>query len=440
LSYEQDLYLIHKHLIVSLRSGINMPARPFATAVIKKLVDAGYIAYFAGGWVRDFLMQRPSDDIDIATSASVTEIQSLFPKTIPVGVAFGIVIVVQDHHQFEVATFRKDRGYIDGRRPTGIDPASPEEDAQRRDFTINGMFYDPLTEKLWDFVDGQKDIQKGVIRAIGDPHERFSEDRLRMMRAVRYSTRFNFPIEAGTLQAILTHAESLLPAVAMERVWQEFKKMSQFAHFDAGLVILHRLKLLPTIFPALKDVSLEEIEKRVQPIQNFSKEVPTIAELLELFPHNSLSGLIELCDYLKLSKSEREFVRFLHHAKTMFEMPEPWLDKLEKIEWAQFYASPFAEILLNIIAARFSQEKRALFLDKHNRHQKLLEKAILRIRSQNPIVRAEHLIKEGIKPGKKMGVLIKEAERISVNENIEDREKIIEKLKTSSLWETSEHF
>src|ERR1700722_14872638 len=131
-----------------------MPARPAATRVIKKLVDAGFTAYFAGGWVRDFLMQRPSDDIDIATNATVEQVQALFPKTIPVGVAFGIVIVVQDHFQFEVATFRKERGYVDGRRPTSIESATAEEDAQRRDFTINGMFYDPLTQKLLDFVEG----------------------------------------------------------------------------------------------------------------------------------------------------------------------------------------------------------------------------------------------------------------------------------------------
>jgi len=209
-----------------------MGSRHIAAAIVKKLQEAGYIAYFAGGWVRDFILQKPSDDIDIASSATVEEIQRLFPKTIPVGVAFGIVIVVQDGHQFEIASFRKDRGYVDGRRPVGIDPATPEEDAQRRDFTINGMFYDPVQDKIFDFVDGIKDLKKGIIRAIGDPKARFTEDRLRMMRAVRYSTRFNFPIESDTLQAILSQAETLLPSVAMERIWQEFKKMSQFSHFD----------------------------------------------------------------------------------------------------------------------------------------------------------------------------------------------------------------
>ena len=295
-----------------------MPARDAATRVVKKLVNAGFTAYFAGGWVRDFLLKRPSDDIDIATSASVEEIQALFPKTIPVGVAFGIVIVVQDHFQFEVATFRKERGYVDGRRPTSIEKATAEEDAQRRDFTINGMFYDPMTEMLLDFVDGEKDLRKGIIRAIGSPHERFSEDRLRMMRAVRYSTRFDFPIEAETLKAIAAHAHSLLPAVAMERVWQEFKKMSQFAHFDKGLVILHQLGLLSTIFPSLASVSTEEIEKRTLPIDSFPKDTPAIAELLELFPAQSLQQDLELCDYLKLSNQEREIVTFLHRTRSLF--------------------------------------------------------------------------------------------------------------------------
>src|SRR5581483_6125203 len=173
----------------------------------------------------------------------------------------------------------------------------------------------PLEQKLYDYVGGQEDLKKGVIRAIGNPHERFLDDRLRMMRAVRYSTRFNFPIEPSTLQAILDHAEGLLPAVAMERVWQEFKKMSQFAHFDRGLVTLHQLNLLPTIFPQLTGVSVQEIERRLLPLSAYPKEAPTIAELIELFPDHSLEDLFNLCDYLKLSRDERDSVRFFHHAK-----------------------------------------------------------------------------------------------------------------------------
>lgn len=411
-----------------------MQALPFATAVVKKLVDAGHIAYFAGGWVRDYLMKHPSDDIDIVTSASVQQIQALFPKTIPVGVAFGIVIVVEEGHQFEVATFRKEEGYIDGRRPTSIKPATPEEDAKRRDFTINGMFWDPLKNELYDYVEGQKDIKLGTIRAIGDPHERFSEDRLRLMRAVRYSTRFNFSIEPGTLQAILAKAHTLFPSVAMERVWQEFKKMSQFAHFDRGLITLHKLNLLPTIFPELREVSIAEIEKRLSPLVFFPKATPTIAELLELFPDRDLTQLHELCDYLKLSYREREIVESLHHANQMLAMPQEWQDKLEKVEWAHFYADPFAEMSLGVIGARLPSEQRQHFLRQHEQRRQSLNEAIERIRSHRPLVRADHLLKEGVSPGKKMGQLLKEAERISVNQELSDPQKIIHLLKNSDLW------
>lgn len=413
-----------------------MPARPFAKKVVQTLKEAGHIAYFAGGWVRDYLMKHPSDDIDIATSASVDEICALFPKTIPVGISFGIVIVVQEGHHFEVATFRKDRDYVDGRRPTGFDPATPEEDAQRRDFTINGMFYDPLTEKLYDYVGGQEDLKRKIIRAIGNPHERFLEDRLRMMRAVRYSTRFDFPIEEATLQAIKDHSESLLPAVAIERIWQEFCKMSQFAHFDKGLLILHQLHILPTIFPQLKNVSSHEIEKRLKAIDNFPKQVPPISELLELFPGCSLDELVELCNYLKLSRKDRDFVQFYHHATSLFAMPEDWQEKIEPIEWAHFYASSFSQICIEIVAAHFTDVKKAAFLQEHERRQETLSSHIERIRSKKPLVRAEHLMEAGITSGKKMGELLSEAERISVNQNIDDKSKVIEILKNSPLWTT----
>ncbi|MES2345524.1 MAG: CCA tRNA nucleotidyltransferase [Chlamydiota bacterium] len=405
-----------------------MPARPYATDVVRKLKEAGFIAYFAGGWVRDYLMKRPSDDIDIATSASVEEIQALFPKTIPVGVAFGIIIVVHDKFQFEVATFRQDRGYVDGRRPSGIDPATPEEDAKRRDFTINGMFYDPIEEKLLDFVEGQKDIEKKLIKAIGNPHDRFAEDRLRMMRAVRYSTRFDFTIEQATFDAILAHAKDLVPAVAIERIWQEFKKMSQFAHFDEGLITLHELKLLPTIFPSLETLSLEELKKRVSTIEQFPKNTPPIAELLELFPESSLENLLELSEYLKLSRGEKEFVRFLHHTRSLFAMPNAWLEKLELIEWAQFYAHPSSEICLEIFAAHYPPEEKTHFLSSHATRRQTLEKAIKRIQENNPVIKAEDLMKRGIAPGKKMGDLLRAAERIAVNQNLEDKDAILKQL------------
>jgi len=409
-----------------------LKTKEIATRVVKKLQEAGFIAYFAGGWVRDHLMQHPSDDIDIATDASVDQIKELFAKTIPVGVAFGIVIVVEEGEHFEVATFRKDRGYFDGRRPSGIDPAIPEEDAQRRDFTINGMFYDPVSEELFDFVGGKEDIDKQVIRAIGDPHERFAEDRLRMMRAVRYSTRFGFPIEEKTVEAIRAHAPELLPSVAMERVWQEFKKMSEFAHFDTGLILLHDLRLLPTIFPDLKEISLEEIQLRVECIERFPKDAPTFAELLELFPDHDLDQVSQLAEMLKLSNKEKAFVQFYYHAQTLCNMPADWLEKLEKIEWAQFYAEDHSKIGLEMVSVR--QKNPAQFLKEHRERQTMLESHIERIRAKRPYLQAEHLIKERVQPGEKMGELLTEGMRIAVNEEITDPNELIKRLKQTSLW------
>jgi poly(A) polymerase len=255
-----------------------------------------------------------------------------------------------------------------------------------------------------------------------------------MMRAVRYSTRFHFPIEQQTLQAILDHSQDLLPSVAIERIWQELKKMSQFAHFDKGLIALHQLNLLPIIFPQLKTVSIEEIHKRLAPLASYPKEAPAIAELLELFPDYCLEELFTLCDYLKLSRSERDSVRFIHHSKQLLLMPEDWQAKLENIEWAQFYANAHSKLTIEMIAAHLPPSQRDPFLHKHHLRRELLKEAISRIQSQNPIVRADHLIREGLAPGKKMGLALKEAERISVNAGIEDRDTIIRLLKNSPLW------
>lgn len=403
--------------------------RALATQIVEELQDAGFTAYFAGGWVRDFLMQRPSDDIDIATDATVEQIQDLFPKTIPVGVAFGIVIVVKEGVQFEVATFRKDRGYVDGRRPTGIDRATPEEDATRRDFTINGMFYDPIKEKLYDWVHGKKDLELKVIRAIGNAEERFAEDRLRMMRAVRYATRFNFTIDDKTLDAIRLHSQELIPAVAMERIWQEFKKMSQFAHFDTGLILLHELGLLPSIFPELKGVSSSEIRKRVRFIERFPKGSPTFAELLELFPSHNLEDVYKLSEYLKLSNKEQSFAKFYYHAKSMFAMPKEWLAKLENYEWVKFYADKESEIGIHMIAAHLPEEEKEKFLKEQQERQEQLKIYIYRYRGKEPFLRAEHLLKAGIPPGEKMGKLLEEGWRVAINQGLESPEAILAKIK-----------
>ncbi len=163
--------------------------------------------------MRDLLLHKSSHEIDIATSAPPHIIQHLFPRTVAVGIQFGVIVVVLEGINFEVTTFRKDHPYQDGRHPEGVDYSTPEKDAERRDFTINGMFYDPLTEIIYDFVGGKEDLKRKVIRAIGNPHARFAEDRLRMIRAVRFAARLGFEIESETAKAIEEHAHHLFPAV-----------------------------------------------------------------------------------------------------------------------------------------------------------------------------------------------------------------------------------
>jgi poly(A) polymerase len=202
--------------------------RAFATEVVRQLRDAGYQALWAGGCVRDLVLGEAPTDYDVATSATPEEVMRLFHyRTIPVGAAFGVVRVRSqqgDGDEVEVATFRSDGAYVDGRRPTSVVFSSPALDAARRDFTINGMFLDPLTGELIDYVGGQADLKRGLLRAIGDPAARFGEDKLRLLRAVRFAARFNLTIDPATRAALVAMAPQIT-AVSAERIAQELRRM-----------------------------------------------------------------------------------------------------------------------------------------------------------------------------------------------------------------------
>ncbi len=399
-----------------------------ATSIVQRLKEAGHTAYFAGGWVRDLLMDHPSDDIDIATTASAQNVQELFEKTVPVGVQFGIVIVVIEGQMFEVATFRTESGYLDGRRPTEIRPATAEEDAARRDFTINGLFYDPLTKELLDFVGGKQDIERKIVRAIGDPHQRLLEDRLRMMRAIRYSTRFDFAIDPATYEAICYHAKELFPAVAIERVWQELDKMARFAHMSTGLVMLHEVGLLATIFPALAQIPTAEIARRLQHLPRFPRDTPTILQLLQLFLGSSLDEKLALVDYMKLSRQERRWVEAYHRWEELLGMPAAWQQQLELYEWAKLYSEEEAALCLQLFAARLPADESASLVDAHAERQQQLSPWIERMRHKDPLLRAQHLAAKGVPPGPRMGQLLQQAERIAVNEQILSPEELLSRL------------
>lgn len=411
-----------------------MDARRGATTIVRRLAEEGYIAYFAGGWVRDFVMGHPSADIDIATNAPPQKILELFPSSNLVGLAFGVVIVPYQGHHYEVATFRKDIGYSSGRRPEKIELASAQEDAYRRDFTINGMFYDPLADTIHDYVNGLDDLKLGIIRTIGNPHERFFEDRLRMIRAIRFSARFNFPIEYDTQQAIKTHASTLFPPVAMERVWQEFNKMAKAPRFNFAILEMYRLGLLQVIFPALQDMDFKELEMRVANFNDFPKDTPVILYLIELFPNTSLNELMELCQYLRTSIHEGKLVEFAYKGKHLLLQEESAPEAVEVVEWANFYAHRYFDVCFDALAARYQEEKRNSIIERHQQRRERLLPHIQRIAEKKPLVTAAMLKDLGIQPGKKMGELLKAAEHLAITYDLHDESTVIDLLKKMPVW------
>ncbi len=208
-----------------------------ARFILHRLHEAGHEAYVAGGAVRDHLLGRQVHDLDIATSASPSEVKQLFRRTVAVGEHFGVMIVMIEQHTFEVATFRSDHGYTDGRRPDAVRFCSAKEDVARRDFTINGMFWDPLEDKVYDWVEGRSDLARGLIRTIGSPDARFEEDKLRMLRAIRFAAQLDFEVEENTLAACRRLAEGLCQ-VSMERVREEFDRLFHAQAVGRGLDLL----------------------------------------------------------------------------------------------------------------------------------------------------------------------------------------------------------
>jgi poly(A) polymerase len=226
--------------------------RQFAFAVVRKLQDAGQDALWAGGCVRDLLLGQAPADYDVATSATPEQVIRILPyRAIPVGISFGVVRVLAPRHpgiEVEIATFRSDGAYVDGRRPESVVFSSPEMDASRRDFTINGMFWDPVAERLIDYVGGREDLERRVLRAISDPSARFREDKLRVLRAVRMAARFRLAIEPATESAIRAMAREV-EAVSAERIAQELRRMLVHPSRVRAMELALDLRVLPAVIP-----------------------------------------------------------------------------------------------------------------------------------------------------------------------------------------------
>jgi len=228
------------------------PKRQAASDIVRRLRDAGFAAYLVGGCVRDIVMGNEPKDYDIATSAEPAQVAEMFPESLMVGAQFGVVIVPRKEGNVEVATFRSDGVYTDGRHPDRVEYArSAEEDVRRRDFTINGLLYDPAEDRVIDYVGGQADIRRGRISTIGDPYKRFSEDRLRMLRAVRFAARFSFELDSAVADAIRKLA-SEIRTVSAERIRDEILKILTEGHARRGFELLDDTSLLQQVLPEVK--------------------------------------------------------------------------------------------------------------------------------------------------------------------------------------------
>ncbi len=308
--------------------------RQFAVDVLRQLRDTGFEAYWAGGCVRDHLLGLAPKDFDVATNATPDEVRRLFGRrrTLAVGAAFGVIVVLgpREAGQVEVTTFRHDGRYSDGRHPDNVTFGTAEEDVRRRDFTINGMLYDPLADRVLDWVGGQEDLRAGVVRAIGDPRQRFDEDKLRMLRAVRFAARFGFRLDDATRDAIgpMAHEISI---VAAERIAQEMRAILLHPSRVEGIELCRQVGLLAVILPewsaldaARREHVLDVLRRLNEP--SFSLALAALLHEVGPTPSTSADAAEAICRRWRLSNDEVERVAWLvrHHLDLREARAMPW--------------------------------------------------------------------------------------------------------------------
>jgi poly(A) polymerase len=284
-----------------------MANKQAAIKIIKRLRRAGFEALLAGGCVRDMVLVRPAKDFDVATSARPKEVIKLFERTIKVGVKFGVIIVLLGESQVEVATFRTEADYADGRHPSNVEFSNAAEDAKRRDFTINGMFYDPIEKHVIDYVSGQADLKSKIIRTIGEPKERFDEDYLRMLRAVRFSTQLGFKIEAKTKAAVCSNAR-FISNISGERIAMELAGILTDPNRSTGAALLLESGLALVIFPGFGGNCAK---LAVRTLSELRKNVGFALALAGFFAGCDTDYAVEKSRTLKLSRNHNKHLMFL---------------------------------------------------------------------------------------------------------------------------------
>src|SRR3984893_11781420 len=431
------------------------PMEKTAREICARLREHGHIAYFAGGCVRDMVRGLTPKDFDVATDAPPEVVQRIFPHTYAVGAKFGVVVVVEDGTNFEVATFRSDDAYIDGRRPSAVHFASPEEDARRRDFTINGMFFDPTKNQVIDFVGGRADLETNLIRAIGDPAQRFTEDRLRMLRAVRFATVLDYRIDKQTWEALVANAAAILE-ISAERIRDELVRIFLSPKRVRGWDLLDESGLMRAILPEIESMKGCKQPEQFHPEGDVFEHTRLMLELLPAKVSVPLVFSVILHDIAKPVTSQVDAtgrIRFNEHDRIGAAMAEQIMERLRfsrteidatvelgaddmgSKDWPKMRVAKLKRFMAR---PTFEEELELHRVDCESSHRILDNyQFLLRKREEfanepiipPPLVRGDDLIALGMKPGPKFGEILEAVETRPLDGALKDRQQALDWIK-----------
>lgn len=432
--------------------------RSAALQIVQTLQDAGHSAFWVGGCVRDFLLSREPIDFDVVTSALPDEIEKLFPRTIPVGRKFGVIIVLEAGHEFQVATFRAEADYRDGRHPEQVTFGDAMADARRRDFTVNGLFYDPVRGQLHDWVGGKADLDAKVIRTIGAPSERFAEDHLRLLRAIRFAAQLNFEIERETFKALQQSAAKIV-SISAERIRDELIKLFSPPHAARGLDLLRDSGLMEHVFPELAPTINCEQSPDFHPEGSVYNHIRLMLKKMPVDADPLLPWAVLLHDIAKPLTASGDpktgSIHFYEHERIGEEMAETILARLrfprKQIEAVakavrchmQFKDAPQmrkATLRRLLMRETFPLEMELHRLDCLGSHQRLdiydflLEQA--RALEKQPeivpsLITGNDLIALGFAPGPQIGSLLAEIREKQLQDELTSRDQALEWVKAN---------
>ena len=431
------------------------PMEETARAIVARLRQHSHVAYFAGGCVRDMVRGLAPKDFDIATDAPPETVQKIFPRTYAVGAQFGVIVVVEDGMNFEVATFRSDDVYVDGRRPSAVHFSSPEEDAKRRDFTINGMFFDPVANEVIDFVGGRADLEAKLVRAIGEPAQRFAEDRLRMLRAIRFAAVLDYKIDTQTWDALTTKAESIFE-ISAERIRDELVKTFLSPNRVRGWDLLDESGLLRAILPEIEPMKGCEQPEQFHPEGDVFKHTRLMLQLLPPEVSVPLVFSVILHDVAKPVTAHVDptgRIRFNEHDRIGAAMTEQIMERL-RFSRAEIDATVemvrqhmvFKDVPKMRVAKLKRFMARPTFVEELELHRVdcagshgLMDNYDFLLHKREefanepiippPLVRGDDLISLGLKPGPKFGEILEAVETRQLEGALKDRQEALDWVK-----------